>query len=83
MKTSKEEFFIETLKEQVRIDKSKAIKKAHIKKQTKYLIKTNVVLKLGHGLLEKIEKDAEDLEISKQKVIENILLKHYRLLKRG
>ena len=79
---SKEERLIEKLKDQIRIKKAKAIKKTYTSGKDNYTSKNIIVLKIGGTLYDKIEEDAENLETSRQKIIENILLKHYGLLRR-
>jgi hypothetical protein len=83
MKESKEDLLIDELKRRVKEKKSIAFRKAKISKKDKNIKETlTIVLKIGKVLHRKIKEDADKLSISRQKVIINILLKHYGLLRR-
>ena len=79
----KAESLIEKLKREVQYKKSLAIRKAKIENKDGVVSKRNiVVLKIADPLFNKIQEDSEALDVSNQKVIENILMKHYKLLRR-
>lgn len=77
------ENLIEKLRRDVQHKKSLAVRKAQIEDDNQIQGKNTIVLKLGDLLHEKIIQDANDLDISRQKVIENILMRHYKILRRN
>lgn len=74
---------IEKLRREVQYKKSLAVRKAKIENKDGFVEEKNIiVLKIGNALHDKINKNADDLGISRQKIIENILMKHYGMLRK-
>lgn len=79
----KTENIIEKLKQEIQYKKSLNIRKAQIEdKDNPRNIKHRIVLQVGETLFNKIKNKAEELEVSNQKVIESVLLKHFNLMRR-
>lgn len=82
-KDKKIESLIDKLKREIQYKKSLAVRKSKIEKEPTFpKFKSRVVMNLGETLFRKIEEESNGLNISKQKMIESILLKHYGLLRR-